>query len=113
MDRGIPSLLLFASIFASSARGQAQDRRTTRFAAGPLTAVVVFEDTGVARLDPQLRNATSRSGEPIPRSFRMYENFDRRTRLYATSDIVVQLRAATEIDYKPFFERHIQGPTPL
>jgi predicted metalloprotease with PDZ domain len=43
---------------------------------------------------------------------RMYENFDRRTRRYATSDIVVHLRAATEIDYKAFFERHIQGPTP-
>jgi hypothetical protein len=282
MDRGIPSLLLFASIFASSARGQAQDRRTTRFAAGPLTAVVVFEDTGVARLDPQLRtllpaavnryhglfggppresngnrldtitialasasvsegessagrvrvavgkrpvfgfydwrlvllhelfhlwNAESfgytsgaeqwfnegitefytmqtagRLGlvEPLQlvdhsatalgfytsapnvgtisltdaastpdRKFRnyflvyyggwmaglvldhdirartngrrslddvmrrMYENFDRRTRLYATSDIVAQLRAATEIDYKAFFERYIRGPTPL
>jgi predicted metalloprotease with PDZ domain len=43
---------------------------------------------------------------------RMYENFARRTRRYATSDIVVQRRAATEIDYKAFFERHIQSPTP-
>src|SRR5262245_51270300 len=44
-----------AMLALGAAHARAQGRRTVRFPAGPLTAVVVFEDASVAKLEPELR----------------------------------------------------------
>jgi len=64
-------------------------------------------------LDHDIRNRTNgrKSLDDLMR--RMYENFDRGARLYSTDAIVVQLRAATGIDYTAFFDQHVRGPAPI
>jgi hypothetical protein len=64
-------------------------------------------------LDHDIRTRTKGKHSLDDLMRRMYSSFDRPDRRYTTDDVVAQLRAATNFDYTPFFERHIRGATPI